>query len=156
MARTIDITAEERNEIWSMAEMSYGGALEVLVREASDGRIEHGTLAEVEQWLSGLDVLGLERDADVGCAIPLNLGFAYFVEAAERQALEVLTDSSATFATTLKQASASVIAEHFLPPAEGDTEGGYLVAYHRIKAVRERMEAAEPGLRCSGPEAVTV
>jgi hypothetical protein len=157
-ARTIEITAEERSEIWSMAEMAYSGDAEVLPGQACRGQIKHDTLVRLRQWLGALDVLGLERDSDEGCSVPLDLPFVFVLDAAEVQALEVIKDASATLAATLHQMTAAGIAEMFLPPAKEDTEGTYLVAFQKIKAVRERVEAAEPKLApaCTDAEAVTI
>ncbi len=145
-ARTIDITAEERSVIWDMAEMAYSGALESVAHEAARGEVDHATAVDVRLWLDALDVLGRKRDSGEGCSVPPNFPFAYVIESAERQALAVVEDGSKTLALNLRANSAERIAKWFLPPAEGDSEAQYIVAYHAIKAVRERMEAAEPGL----------
>lgn len=141
---TITITAEERNELWDLAEFAFNGAAEGLV---SEGGVDRKQTTELKIWFAGLDVIGYERKVDEGCSVPLNLPFIYLIDGAEKQALEILADNAKTMAEKFKDMTAAAIAELFLPPAEGDAEGGYIVGYCRVKAIRERMEAAEPGLR---------
>jgi hypothetical protein len=150
MATTVEITAEERNELWDLGEMAYSGAFEQISRAGSNGGIDRDVVVEAGQWIGALGILGVSRESDEGCAIALSLPFIYVIDAAKKQALEVLRDGSATLARTLERITAQEIADQFMPPAEGDTKGSYLVALRHIKAVRERMEAAEPGLRRGG------
>jgi hypothetical protein len=150
MATTTDITAEERNELWDLGEFALSGAFESIAA-AKDGKVDYDATVEARQWLGALEVLGLQRASNQGCSIPLTLPLIYFVDAAEKQATEVIEDKSKTLAKAINQMTSDELADRFLPPVEGDTEGGYLIALRHIKAVRERMEAAEPGLRRGAP-----
>ncbi len=149
MATTIDITAEERNQLRDLGEFALSGAFESIARPR-DGKVDYDATVEARQWLGALDVLGLERESDQGCSIPLTLPFIYVVDAAEKQAMEVMEGKSKTLVKAIEQMTSEELAERFLPPADGDTEGGYLIALRHIKAVRERMESAEPGLTRGG------
>jgi len=140
----ITITAEERNEIWDLAEFALGGASEGLV---DPGGVDFEQAVELRLWFTALDELGYERTMEKGCEVSPSLTLFHVLDAAEKQALEVLQDSSLTLAEVLKKSTADEIAARFLPPADGDTEGKYLIAVHHIKAVRERMEEASAELR---------
>jgi hypothetical protein len=144
---SIEITTEERNELWNLADFALNGAAEGL---SCGGDVNRDKATELKQWFHGLDAMGYERQSEQGCSIPLSLPFMYVVDAAEKQAWEILDDNAKTMAEKFKGMTAPAIEELFLPPAEGDREGGYIVGYVRVKAIRERMEAAEPGLRRGG------
>ena len=148
MTATIEISAAERNEIWDLGEMELGGSLET-IRRATE-RVDHDATVEARLLLDALDVLGLERVSEKGCSVPLTLRFIFVVDAAEKYALEVLEDRSKTLAKAIKGMSSEEFADRFLPPEEGDTEASFLIGLRHIKAVRERMERAEPGLRRGG------
>lgn len=139
----IEISPQERNLLWAVAEMAFTGDLEALtdISVSDSAPAMEAALEKAEDWIYALNLLGVEPERESGSlmCIPGDQ-FMRVLDAADEMARNILEDRSPTVIRAVDHGDP----KDYLPPAEGDTEGIYLEAAFAIKALRQRAETVQP------------